>query len=92
MEEELASTRRALEDERMAGAVDLKNANQVLNEALAQSSSVSLELEQLRRERDELRIGLEVAELERDAMVQGHDVAIQECDLAVQECDVAIQE
>jgi len=35
MEEELASTSRALEDERMAREADLKNTNQELNEALA---------------------------------------------------------
>ena len=92
MEEELASTRRSLEDECVVGAADLKNANQVLNEALAQSSSISLELEQLRKERDELRVGLVAAEQERVAVVQGRDLAIQERDLAVQECDVAIQE
>ena len=46
-EEELASLRRALEDERLARAVDHDEANRVLNEMLARSSSVNSELEQL---------------------------------------------
>ena len=46
-EEELASLRRALEDERLARAADHDEANRVLNEMLARSSSVNSELEQL---------------------------------------------
>ena len=55
-EEELASHRRTLEDERLARAADHDEASRVLNEALARSSSVTSELEQLRKECDELRV------------------------------------
>ena len=47
MEEELASTHRALEDEHVANAADHDEANRVLNETLARSSSVTSELERL---------------------------------------------
>ena len=90
MEEELASTRRALEDERVANAADHDKANRVVNEMLARSSSVTSELERLRKEHNELHVGLEVAEQVRDAVVQGRSTAIQERDLAIQERVVAI--
>ena len=84
--------RRALEDERLARAADHDEASRVLNEALTRSSSVTSELEQLRKEFDELRVGLEALEQARGATVQGRSAAIQECDLAIQERDVTIQE
>ena len=45
MDEELASTHRALEDKRQARAADLRNTNQTLNDAYAQSAIVIVELE-----------------------------------------------
>ena len=74
----------------MANAADHDEANRVLNEMLAGSSSVTSELERLRKDRNELRVGLEVAEQARDAVVQGRSAAIQERDLAIQERVIAI--
>ncbi|KAG2611694.1 hypothetical protein PVAP13_4KG234905 [Panicum virgatum] len=65
MDEELASTRRALEDK---------------------------QLEQLRKECDELRDEHQATEWEREVAVQEHDAAIQERDVAIQGRDAAIQE
>ncbi|KAG2565288.1 golgin-84-like isoform X2 [Panicum virgatum] len=92
MEEELASLRRSLEDERVARAADHNEAYRVLIEKLARSSSVASELEQLQKERDELRVGFEAVEQAREAAVQGRNSAIQEHDAAIQERDVAMQE
>lgn len=77
MEEELASTCRALKDERVARAANHDEANRILNETIAQSSSVASELEQLRRDRNELRVRLEAVEQAREAAVQGRNSAIQ---------------
>ena len=49
MEEELASLRRSLEDERVARAADHNEAYRVLIETLARSSFVASELEQLQK-------------------------------------------
>ena len=92
MEEELASLRRSLEDERVARAVDHNEAYRVLIEMLARSSSIASELEQLQKKCNELRVGFEAAEQAREAAVQGCNSAIQERDAAIQERDVAIQE
>jgi uncharacterized protein (DUF3084 family) len=56
-----------------------------------QSVVVAAELEQLQKERDELRSGLQTAAQERDAAIQDHDAAVHECDAAVQECDAVFQ-
>ena len=67
----------------MARVADHDEANRVLNETLARSSSVASELEQLRKERNELCVGLEVTEQAREATVQECSMAIQERDLAI---------
>src|SRR6185312_2068765 len=77
MDEELASTHRALEDKRQARAADLRNTNQTLNDAYVQSAIVVAELEQLRKECDELRDEHQATEWEREVAVQEHDEAIQ---------------
>ena len=92
MDEELASTHRALEDKRQARAADLRNTNQTLNDAYVQSAIVVAELEQLRKECDELRDEHQATEWEREVAVQEHDEAIQERDVAIQGRDAAIPE
>ena len=71
---------------------DHDEANRVLNETLARSSSVASELEQLRKERDELRGGLLVAERERNAAIQGCNASVQEHNAAIRDRDTAIQQ
>jgi chromosome segregation ATPase len=91
MEEELALARRALEDERQVRVEELNTARQTLDDVHAQSVVIAAELEQLQKEQDKLRSGLQTAARERDAAIQDHDAAVQECDAAVQECDAMFQ-
>jgi len=72
--------------------VDHNNANQAINDAYAQSAIVAMELEQLRKERDELRGGLLVAERERNAAIQGCNASVQEHNAAIRDRDTAIQQ
>jgi len=69
----LASARWDLEDERQARAVELNSVRQTLDDAHAQSVAVAAEIEQLRKERDDLHGGLQTATQERDATLQEHD-------------------
>ena len=54
MEEELALAHRALEDERQAWVAELNTVRHTVDDAHAQSVIVTAELEQLRKEREEL--------------------------------------
>ena len=72
--------------------MDHNIANQEINDAYAQSAIVATELEQHRKERDELRGGLLVAEWEQNAAIQGRNAAIQEHNATIRDRDTAIQE
>jgi len=69
---------------------ELDAARQTLSDAHTQLVATAAELEQLRKERDELRGGLQTATREHDAALQEREVAVQECDGAVQERDAVL--
>ena len=72
--------------------MDHNNANQAINDAYTQPAIVAMELEQLRKEHDELRGGLLVAKRERNAAIQGRNAAVQEHNAVIRDRDTAIQE
>ncbi|KAG2612085.1 hypothetical protein PVAP13_4KG244230 [Panicum virgatum] len=76
MEEELASVRRALEDERKVRMAEHNATRQTLDDVHAQSVVVAAELKQLRKERGELHSGLQTVTQERDAALQERGAAV----------------
>jgi uncharacterized coiled-coil DUF342 family protein len=76
MEEELASARWALEDERKVRMAEHNATRQTLDDVHAQSVVVAAKLKQLRKERGELRSGLQTVTQERDAALQERGAAV----------------